>query len=741
MIVAHIFSVILLSCGAAALYLGISASRKRFREYMGNTILGCMCFASAVWSYGFGILFLSDDVNTAYWGRTIGMIGVFIYMILAQELVGLVVEIPRKLYTYFCIFAHFGIMIYFPTVSPSVTKYYVGEWGMTYTFMPGLANNVYSVFSVLYGINMIISVVFIIKYGKNTRSRVAGHKMLVAIIIIFSGMILDTVMPMFGYGAVPGSTLTQFLGLVVMYYSVVDYNKTRLTAMNMSQYVYMYVSEPVMIFDLHGMLTLTNKAADNIFKDVFEEHGKKNLLIWDIFSLKLNHFTFEGEYRTDDSYTLVGNIPVSIQTNRITDAYNDTIGFILVIKDMTEITKVMNSLVEAKQLAETNSLAKSAFLANVSHEIRTPLNAIVGFSELLLKDDLPQKDIEQIEDIRSSSYNLLAIINDILDISKIESGKMELNEGEYETADVFRDAYLIADTMAKKKGLDLSMNMDENIPSLLYGDQVRIRGIFVNILNNAVKYTRKGSVHFEGRVESIEKNIAFLEFRISDTGIGIKAEDIDKLFDSFTQVDKKKNKGIEGTGLGLAIVKGFISLMGGTIRVESEYGVGSTFIISIPQKIMDEQPIGKLTLGDEKKSKGSSIGDVKFTGVKVLAVDDNKVNLKVISRCLAKYEMDVTTADNGQDSIDLCSANEYDIILMDQMMPGMDGVTAMKEIRKISPYYGKSGECYIIALTANAVSGVREELMEEGFDDYLSKPIEFGKMEAMFMNMISTEEA
>lgn len=732
MYIAQLFSIILLSFGAAAMYLGVSALRKQYREYLGNSILGVLCISSAIWSYGFGMVFLTDNTTIAYWGRTLGMVGVFGYLITVQILTGVLGRIPKPLYMFFCVFAGMGILIYFPTVSPSETVYYMGDLGMTYTFRQGLVNNIYTAYSVIFGVNMIISIRQIAKNAQDKRSKVTGHKMLMTLIIVFIGMILDTILPMFGFGAIPGSSIMQFMGLLVVYYAIVDYNKTRITAMNMSQYVYASVSEPVMVFNADGLLKLTNRAAENIFTSVCNNTPDKEVRLNEIFELQDNHLIFDEEYRTDDSYTIADRIPVQIQTSKIRDKYGDLIGYILTIKDMTKIAEFMESLREAKQQAEANSIAKSAFLANMSHEIRTPLNAIVGFSELLLKSQMDDKDKEQVEDIRNLSYNLLAIINDVLDISKIESGKMELNEYDYDTAEIIKDAYLITDTIATKKGLKFTMSMDENIPSRLYGDPVRIRGIFVNILNNAVKYTREGEVHFRGELVKTADGIATVKYSISDTGIGIREEDISKLFESFLQVDKKVNTGIEGTGLGLAIVKGFLDLMGGTIDIKSVYGEGTTFTITIPQKIVDEQPIGKLgvKLGATKAT--SSISDKKYPGVKVLAVDDNKVNLKVVSRVLAKYDMEVETADSGAQSIEMCKNKEYDVVLMDQMMPGMDGIEAMCEIRKISDYYSTGGRCIIIALTANAISGVREELIGKGFDDYLSKPIEFPRMEEMF---------
>ena len=734
MYIAQIYSIILLSFGAAALYLGISASRKQFREYAGNSILALLCFSSSIWCYGFGMVFLTSDTTIAYWGRSMGMIGVFAYLILAQILVGVLVNIPRKAYAVFCGFASLGIILYFPIVNPDVTVYYMGEWGMTYTFMPGVINNLYTGYSVIFAFNMAISIGYMIKYSENRRSRVTGHKMGTTLVIVFIGMILDTILPMFGVGAIPGSSIFQFLGLLVIYYAIVDFNKTRITPMNMSQYIYESVLEPVMVFTPDGELKLKNKSADEILSDTFEHYGDSVIRITDIFKLSEDHLDYEGKHRTDDTESVIGGIPVQIQTSRITDKFGDIIGFILTVSDMTHINEIMESLVEAKKQAEQNSIAKSTFLANMSHEIRTPLNAIVGFSELLLKGDMPDKDKEQVEDIRNSSYNLLAIINDVLDISKIESGKMELNETEYRVADVIKDAYLITETIATKKGLTFSMDVSENIPSKLYGDPVRIRGILVNILNNAVKYTREGSVKLEGKVLDYEEGNIRLQFKVIDTGIGIKAEDKSKLFESFIRVDGNRNSGIEGTGLGLAIVKGFLELMDGSVEVESTYGEGTTFIINFKQRVLDNKPMGRISIHSDKKSAESSIGRVKYPGVKVLAVDDNKVNLKVITRILSQYEMDVESVDSGMVAIEKCKSNNYDLILMDQMMPEMDGIEAMKQIRTLGGDYS-SGNCVIIALTANAITGVKEYLIDEGFDDYLSKPINFPKMEEIFTRL------
>ncbi len=731
----QIFSCILIAFGAASFYMGISASRKKFRAYSGNLILGILCFASSIWSFGFAMVFLTDNVSIAYWGRTVGMIGVFAYLILAQFLVGALGDLPKQMYIIVCVLSLFGALIYVPTILPSQTTFYISEYGMTYVFKSGLINNIYTAYTVVYAVNMLLSIIFLLKRAKTKRSKVNGHRMIVTVAIIFTGMILDTVLPTFGFGAVPGSSLTQFLGTLVIYYAIVDYNQTRITPMNMSRYVYSFVNEPIMVFDLMGKLNIVNDAGKRTFKETLDICKPDETYVSNVFKLPMDYFGFEGDNRTDSTTSVIGDIPVEIQTNRIRDKYGDTVGYIMTIKDMTQIRSMMNSLVEEKQRADANNLAKSFFLANMSHEIRTPLNAIVGFSEILLKSDLSAADRDATEDICNSAYNLLAIINDILDISKIESGRMELNEQEYALKDVIKDAYLITQTLASKKSLQLSMDIAEDLPSRVLGDATRVRGILVNILNNAVKYTRQGSVKLVGRVERLSTKDALFTFQVIDTGIGIRKEDMDVLFESFKQVDLKSNTGIEGTGLGLAIVKGFLNLMDGDISVESEYGVGSTFTMKFHQQIVDDTPIGKITAGPSGEKK-SAISDIKFPGVRVLAVDDNRVNLKVVSRTLQRYEMDVTTADSGMESLELCKSNAYDIILMDHMMPGMDGVEAMQKIREFGGIYAAGGACKIVALTANAISGVREEMIAAGFDDYLSKPIEFPKMEALFASYV-----
>ena len=382
--------------------------------------------------------------------------------------------------------------------------------------------------------------------------------------------------------------------------------------------------------------------------------------------------------------------------------------------------------------------AKSDFLANMSHEIRTPINAIMGMNEMVLRECKQDSVREYAKDINSASENLLKIVNDILDFSKIESGKLEIICGKYDLGELIYDVTTLVNMKAENKGLQLSIYVDEELPCILYGDDKRVREIITNILNNAVKYTEEGFVKLRvtgKRQSSVER----LSIEVEDSGQGIKAEDIDSIFDSFSQVNVNQNKKIEGTGLGLSITKHLVELMNGSISVRSKYGEGSVFTVELPQTIVSDQKMGKYFehRHASKEEAVTEFSDYDFSEVKVLVVDDTALNLKVIGKFLEKTKAVVTCVSSGEEMLDLITENKYDIILLDHMMPNLDGIETLKRFKELENNQCK--DTPVIALTANAIVGAKEMYLEAGFDDYLSKPVKMGDLYEMINSMIHNQ--
>ena len=373
--------------------------------------------------------------------------------------------------------------------------------------------------------------------------------------------------------------------------------------------------------------------------------------------------------------------------------------------------KMIEQLNIARDQAEKANAAKTDFLSNMSHEIRTPLNAIVGFSNLLLEDEnVPDKAKDEVRDIVMASDNLLEIVNGILDISKIEANKLEIVNNEYSTKKILDELVSLCKGRLGEKPIEFKTNFDASLPPVLYGDASRIKQICVNILTNAIKYTKEGWIEF--KVSSVIKdNICRLIISVEDTGIGIKEQNIDKLFNKFERLDLEDNITIEGTGLGLAITKKLVDLMHGKIIVQSVFGKGSKFTVCLDQRIVKNPTI--------KVEAEKIVDEVNAQNKKVLLVDDNKINLKVAERLLETYGIEVESVESGFACLDKISeGKKYDLIMLDDMMPKMSGVETLKKLKAIPGFATKT-----IALTANALTGMREKYLQDGFDDYLAKPI------------------
>lgn len=374
--------------------------------------------------------------------------------------------------------------------------------------------------------------------------------------------------------------------------------------------------------------------------------------------------------------------------------------------------RMIEQLNIARDSAEKANAAKTDFLSNMSHEIRTPLNAIVGFSNLLLDDkNIPDSSKDSIKDIVLASENLLEIVNGILDISKLEANKLEIVNNEYDFNKFTNELIVLSKGRLGEKPIEFKTNIDSSIPPVLYGDVQRLKQICINILTNAIKYTKEGWIEF--KISSVQKDeVCRLIISVEDTGIGIKNENIDKLFNKFERIDLEENITIEGTGLGLAITKKLVDLMNGKIVVQSVFGKGSKFTVCVDQKIVSNPTI-KL---EETRNLTPVINIINKN---VLLVDDNKINLKVAEKLLDNYGIKTESVDNGFACIEkIQSGNKYDLILLDDMMPKMSGVETLKKLKEIKGFNIK-----VVALTANALTGMKEKYLSEGFDDYLAKPI------------------
>ena len=403
------------------------------------------------------------------------------------------------------------------------------------------------------------------------------------------------------------------------------------------------------------------------------------------------------------------------------------------------IVKTGQDLMDSEKKKQQAIMAKEAqakFLANMSHEIRTPINAVIGMNEMILRENKDETVHEYAQNIQSASSMLLELVNDILDFSKIESGQLELVEETYHLATVIQDEKLLLNARVAGKPISTLIEVDPQIPAKLLGDKLRVKQILTNLLSNGVKYTKRGNVTLKVSYEWIDAEHISLIFAVADTGRGIKEEDMPHLFDKFKRLDLSENQNVEGTGLGLNIVKQLVDQMQGTIKVDSEYGKGSVFTVSIPQKVVDKNAIGNFEQAVRECRKENQPKETLFTApdASILVVDDNRMNLNLMKALIKRTKMQIELAASGAECLELTRRKRFDIILMDHMMPEMDGVATLKTLRGESNNANKN--TVVVALTANAIAGSREMYLGYGFDDYLSKPIQADKLDELLGNLI-----
>ena len=465
------------------------------------------------------------------------------------------------------------------------------------------------------------------------------------------------------------------------------------------------------------------------------------LLAGEVAKVILNHFSMYAyaEVATLYAMAVFGLILAILHILRISKEYR------LDAEERVKAAQKQNSQLAlakleadaAKQEALAANEAKGRFLAQMSHEIRTPINVVLGMDEMILRESREPNVREYAMDIHTAGQALLSLINDILDFSKIESGKVEIVPVTYEICSMLHDLVNMTLQRAKDKDLQFVVEIDHEIPACLYGDDVRIRQVLINILTNAVKYTQKGTVWLRVKSRVMGEKV-LLYFEVEDTGIGIKEEDLPKLAAEFERIEEDRNRNIEGTGLGMSITVQLLKLMNSELQVESEYGKGSRFYFELEQKIIDSTPIGDFESKVKQMAENFSYeSDFLAPDAKLLVVDDNAVNRKVLRNLLKETQIQVSEAGGGEECLQLVRENHYDLIFLDHMMPEMDGVETLHRMRRVTDYPCK--DTPVVVLTANAVAGAREQYLKEGFDDFLSKPIVPDKLENMIQKMLPEE--
>lgn len=540
--------------------------------------------------------------------------------------------------------------------------------------------------------------------------------------IMLLSAIPDTVLPFYGIKSYPSSVYGVTVSFLMTVFFSIRYDTFGISKLTVSDYLFNQIDYGVMVYDYQRTHILHNTNAEVLFgADV--EQPFEELVTCECNKEEFAEQLYQGKLEHCKVKCLQGNQILSVTSSMVCDEYGEMQNTIVTLVDITYEEELLERL-------RVSDRAKTDFLTNMSHEIRTPINGIMGMNSLLLRqiDTLPREKIaEYAGNMQRASRTLLAIVNDILDISKIESGKMELLCEGYELASLINDCYTIVASNCKKKNLDLYMEIDENLPSILYGDDVRIRQIVNNFLSNAVKYTKRGHVILKISYSRIDEENINLRIDVKDSGIGIQKKDMENLFQNFTRLEEHKNRNIQGTGLGLSLTKRLVDMMHGEVLVESQYGEGSTFTAIIPQKVICEDGIGdmKQIFENYELSVGAMMPVPQFAGTHILVVDDMEMNRIVAKEMLLQTGAIVDVAGSGEEGLTLMKEQHYDLIFMDQMMPDMDGIATFEEMKRMN-HQNKTTP--VIAMTANAVKGAKEIYLQHGFADYISKPIFEEKM-------------
>lgn len=723
-------NLILLMCGTTSVHLGCSfLKRERNTKGFFKFAVFLLALGNGLCSIGYSVMSLSPSTQAAYVSRLVGLLGIDIYIVAELILITSCLNISRLTELFIILIASLAsaldLIIY---GSPDATIFYHVRGSSIY-----INRDPYrQVFHYSYQI-VIILCFLIIGFLWATRVKYRRDKRLV-LFIFLSNLI-------FAASSIPDLFLSMrdypfihvfycfgiYVAFIVFYISANDYMAFYITINSISKDIFSTLGAGLLVFDTNYHLNLSNEYANKLcgldkepyrirLKEIFElESGEP---------MKMFEKSQEG---IAIDYRLIANVTGKVTLVNFsckTDRNNEPLCYILIATDLTE----ENRLIEEAQSANA---AKSNFLSNISHEIRTPINVITGMNELILRECEDKNILKYAENINVASRNLTSLINDVLDFSKIESGKLEIVSVDFSIGTLLNDLYNLFLSLTHNKQQSFSLNCNPDTPNVLVGDEVRLKQIVSNLLSNAVKYTPEyGKILLEADFEPIDENSISLIIHVKDNGFGIKEEDIPKLFNNFQRLELNKNRTIQGTGLGLAITKNLVTLMHGTITVDSVYGEGSSFTVTIPFGVSDNAPVGEIkekhdAIGSREKYKESFLA----SEAKILAVDDVQMNLDVFTGLLKRTGVKIECASSGYEALDLMKHKKYDLIFLDHMMPELDGIEVLKRIR--SDIANRNYYTPVIMLTANAMMGADRKYLDDGFDDYLSKPIQPSALENM----------
>ena len=713
-------NVLLLILGTVSAITGISFY-VRNKEASGNIRFYILSYGltAALWCDSFGMIGICSDFLICDLLRKAGILGVDTFLLAEAFLVTDMAGLYKKARRISLVLIGLLTAVDFFIFSVSGLDVYVREKGRTTWYANPekmFPRNFHSFYIVVIFLFLFLLALVWLKNNKLKRLRHFLFMVFVSNFLMLFFTFPDTYLPTLGKAAISTSGIGASLCEIVMWYGALQLNSFDIRTGNMKERIFEFLEAGIVVFDTDRKVSLNNRYAERLMST-----GENKLpTLTDFFDI-----TEEGAEKmfaearsgicSDRLRDRAGVRSYSVRMKAVEDSYGDLYCYMCVFMDITEE-------VEAAARLQIASRAKSRFLAQMSHEIRTPINAVLGMNEMILRESTDREILDYASGIDSAGNTLLYLINSILDFSKIEDGKMELVPVTYDTASLINDLYHSIIQRADAKGLAVNLSVDSTIPRSLIGDNVRVSQVIMNLLTNAVKYTEKGTVTLTIREEKREGEMVYLKVSVQDTGIGIREEDREKLFESFERLDEVRNHNIEGTGLGISIVTSLLEMMGSRLSLESKYGAGSLFYFTISQKIADSTPIGDLEERMKEVGKKKAVEDViRAPGAKVLLVDDNDMNLKVAKNLLKLCAIIPDTANSGRDTIRLMKEHAYDIVFLDHMMPGMDGLETLQCLSSEGLLPERTA---MIALTANAIVGAREMYVEAGFTDYLSKPIE-----------------